>query len=838
MSEKVFTSCTVGGPVSVYVKDGVITRIRPLAVDKNDLKPWTIEARGKKFSPAKKLTLAPFGLVERQRVYSDDRIKYPMKRVDFDPNGERHTENRGKSGYVRISWEEALDIVASEITRIRSSCGPEAITGITGSHHNWGLVGYKFGPFTRFFNTLGFTAIFDNPDSWEGFHWGAIHTWGFNWRLGAPEQYDVLEDALKNTDTIVYWSSDPDTVRMYTSQESCQWRLWLRELGIKQVFVDPFCNHTAVILGDQWLAPRPGTDTALAEALAYVWIKEDTYDKDYVAKRTYGFEQFKDHILGKEDGTPRTPKWAEGVTGIPARKIKALARQWASGRTILSCGCRAGWGGAGRQAYGHEWGRLMVLLQAMQGLGKPGVNMWSVCQGAPIDADFYFPGYADPDGGIARSGAASYIPVNPVKQRLYRILFPDAILNPPVSWVGEGFCGQSIEQQFIPYEYPMKGHSEIRMFYKYGSSFIGTMTETNKWVKAYQSPKLEFVVNQDCWLGGESKFADIILPACTALERNDISEWASAGGYSKHGSNGCNYRVIVVQQKCIEPLWESKSDYEIFRLLSARLGIEKEYTDGGKTEEDWVKGMYDISDAPKVISWEDLKKKGYYVIPVPENYKSTPAFRWFYEGKDCDTPDPLNPKRGTEKAKELGTYSGKLEFVSQSLLQQFPDDEERPPMPRYIPSWEGHTSELAAKYPLQIISPHPRFSLHTHHDKHCQWLGDIPDHRICKDGYYYQTVRIHPSDAWARGIADGDIVNLYNDRGQVLGVAKLTERCRPGVLHSYCSSGKYDPLEPGKAGTPDRGGCINLLSPIRILSKNAPGMAPNSCLVEIEKWQA
>ena len=113
--------------------------------------------------------------------------------------------------------------------------------------------------------------------------------------------------------------------------------------------------------------------------------------------------------------------------------------------------------------------------------------------------------------------------INPVKQRLYRLLLPEAILNPPVHWVGEGFCGHSIEQQFIPYTYPEPGCSEVKMFYRYGGSFIGTMTETNKWVRMYQSPKLEFVVNQDCWWCTETRFADIILPACTNLERNDIS---------------------------------------------------------------------------------------------------------------------------------------------------------------------------------------------------------------------------------------------------------------------------------------------------------------------------
>jgi len=382
----------------------------------------------------------------------------------------------------------------------------------------------------------------------------------------------------------------------------------------------------------------------------------------------------------------------------------------------------------------------------------------------------------------------------------------------------------------------MPGNSEVKMFYRYGGSFIGTMTDTNKWVEAYQSPKLEFIVNQDCWWSSETNFADIILPACTNLERNDIGEFGAAGGYSAHASIGCNYRIIVLERKCIEPLYESKSDYEILALLAERLGVREEYTEG-KSDEDWIKRFFEISDLPKYISWEDFQRKGYFIIPLPEDYKSTPALRWFYEGRGCDTPDYNNPKRHTEKGKELGTYSGKIEFVSQSLAEHLPDDEERPPMPRYIPSWEGHTSELARKYPLQLLSPHPRFSFHTHHDKHAAWLDEIPGHRIVKDGYQWQTVRIHLSDAKARDIEHGNIVKLYNDRGAVLGVAQVTERVRPGVVHSYGSSAKYDPLEPGKPYSVDKGGCVNLLTSRQLISKNAPGMAPNSCLIEITKWE-
>ncbi|WP_258360403.1 molybdopterin-dependent oxidoreductase [Moorella sulfitireducens] len=836
MDEQVFTNCTVGGAIKVHVRDGRIVRVRPLVLEDEDPPAWSIEAGGRKFSPPRKTTVAPFVLTEKLRVYSEDRIKYPMKRVDFDPDGNRHPENRGKSPYVRVSWDEALDIVAREMQRIRSAYGPEAITAITSSHHNWGNIGYKMSAFGRFFNLLGYTAIFDNPDSWEGWHWGAVHTWGFYWRLGNPEQYDLLEDALKNTELFIWWSHDPDSTRGgYAAQESAIWRVWLKELGKKIIFIDPFCNYTAARMADKWIAPRPGTDVALAMAIAYIWLKEGTYDEEYVHNRTYGFEEFKAYILGEEDGVPKTPEWAGQISGVEPRVVRALAREWASKRVMLGCGARGGFGGACRTAYGHEWARMMVLLQAMQGLGKPGVNIWSGTLGAPFNGNFRFPGYADPDGKIIGDGRPDGIArktaVNPVRQRLYRPLFPDAILNPPISWRGEGFCGKSIEQQLIPYTYPLPGHSEVKMFYRYGGSFMGTMTNTNRWVEAYQSPKLEFVVNQSIWWDPETRFADIVLPACTNLERNDIAEMTNTGGYSYHGSNGCNYRIVVYQQKCIEPLYESKSDYEIFRLLAQRLGFAEDYTDGGKTEEDWIRRMFEISDLPKYVSFEEFKAKGYFVVPLPENYHPTPAFRWFYEGRQCDTPDN-NPTGG-----KLGTYTGKIEFTSQSLKTHLPEDQERPPVPHYTPSWEGLECALAGKYPLQLMAPHPRYSYHTHYDVHAPWLADIPGHRRHKDGYDWITIRINPRDAASRDIQEGDIVRVYNDRGAVLGVANVTGRVRPGVIHCYASSGKYDPLEPGRAYSPDRGGCINILTSSRLMSANAPGMAPNSCLVEIARWE-
>ena len=831
-----FTSCTNAGPISVTVENGRVVRVRPLAARKEDFRPWRINAGGRVYSPPMKFNLAPFVYSERDRLYSKDRILHPLKRVDFDPAGERNPQNRGKSGYERISWDEALDLVAGEMKRVRKSFGPSAVSAISSSHHNWGLVGYKISAFARFFNLIGYTAVLDNPDSWEGWHWGSTHTYGFYWRMGLPEAYDLLEDALQNAEMIVYWSNDPDSTRgVYSGYDAAIWRQWLKEKGVNMVFIDPFHNYTANAMGGKWIAPRPGTDAALALAIAHVWITEDSYDKDYVASRTVGFDPFKDYVLGASDGQPKTPAWAADQSGVPERTIVALAREWAGKRTVLAAGARGGEGGACRAAYATEWARLMVLLQAMQGLGKPGISIWSTSMGAPMDTDCWFPGYGDAEGRIAHSRVAKVRPENSVAQRLYRPIVPDAILAPPIAWLGEGFCNRSLEQQFTPFTYPMEGCSEVKLFYRYGGSFMGTMSDTSKWVRMYQSPKLEFVVNQDCWWSSETGFADVILPACTALERDDIAEWGEPGGQTRHAASGCNFRAVVRMQKCIEPLGESKSDYRIFSLLAARLGVEQEYTEGN-SEIDWARKLFEISDVAKRISWEEFERKGYTIINAPEPYRSTPALRWFAEGRACDTPDPYNPKRLTDQADELGTVSGKIEFTSVSLAAKTPEDTERAVTPRFQPSWEGHQSALAAKYPLQLISPHPRFSFHTHYDRHARWLDSVPEHRIKKDGHAYWPARIHPEDARARGIAHQDIVKLYNDRGTVLCAAVVTEAIRPGCVHSAASSAHYDPIDPGNPRSPDRGGCVALLTSGRFMSKNVAGMAPNSCLIQIEKW--
>ncbi len=677
-----FTNCTTGGPVFVDVQDGKIIRLTPLEFDDTDAPSWSIEARGRTFTPPRKALVSPWTIAHRSTVYSPKRILTPLKRVDFDPKGERNIHNRGTSGYEPISWDEAFDLVADEIIRVKREFGPCAIYTQPSSHQMWGNVGYRFSCYQRFLNAVGMTYIEPNPDSWEGWLWGGAHMWGNTHRLGNLEGYDLLEDALKNTEMIVFWSSDPDTTQggVYAGYESQPRRRWLKDLGVKMVFIDPYFNHTAGMIGDKWLAPRPGTDVPIALAIAFTWLTEGTYDKDYVATKTVGFDVWKDYVLGASDGQPKTPEWAEAESGVLARDIRALAREWASKKTMLAAGGLAGLGGASRCATGGEWPRSMIALITMQGMGKPGINLWSTSYGTPLDETFFFPGYTE--GGISgdignsaagkdfvyrmfpRGGAFS-LPHRSAEGSVgYRLRTPEIMMHEPHEWYGRGFCGSHIEAQFHKFQYPAPGYSMAQMYYRFGGSFFGTMTDTNKHVRAYREGKVPFVVSQAIWMEGEAKFADVILPACTNFERWDIGEWTLANGYVTHSSQMCNHRIIVLQHKAIEPLGESKSDFEIFRGLAARLGLEGMYT-MGRNEYDWVKATFDATDLPTVTTWEDFVKKGYYVVPPrPADRKPTPAHALVRRGSGA--------RHARLGARSLGSRAGQgsTDAVRQGRVRQ------------------------------------------------------------------------------------------------------------------------------------------------------------------------
>lgn len=844
-----YTTVTNGGPLYVFVKDGRIVRTTLIDLEAGDAASWTIHARGRSFTPYRRATVSPHALALKSTVYSDKRLLYPMKRVDFDSKGERNPQNRGISGYERISWEEALDIVATEINRQKREHGPGAMAIYQSSHHQWGNVGYYLSAMLRFGNLVGFTRVHPNPDSWEGWYWGAQHHFGNSMRVGIPGGYGLVEDCLKECEMIVFWSSDPEsTSGVYGGFEGTQRRLWAKELGIEFVHIDPHLNPTAQLLGGRWIPIRPATDSAMAAAIMYVWVVEDLYDKEYVRTRTTGFEEWRDYLLGATDGVAKTPEWQETETGVPAHVVRALARKWGKKKVYLSSGgAGLGVGGACRGATGAQWARSMILMMAMQGWGKPGINLGNLQLSTPLDCSFYFPGYAD--GGISgeltwtASAVNNYIrmphvlTMNPVKQLIPRQRFPEAIIDGKC----EGYLwdGTSSEAQFAPFKYPMQGFSPVHMLYRYGGSTFGTIANSNRFIEAYRHPSLEFVVNQSIWFEGEAQFADIILPACTALERWDIGEWANCSGYVHDAQGQLNHRMILMQHKCIEPLGESKSDYQIFLEILQRLGLGAMYSEGC-SELDWCKRVFDSSELPRRISWKEFLKKGYYVVPpLPVAERPLPYMQWFAEDRQKDAPEPLPmPSQYAEKfGKGLQTPSGKIEFVSKTIERGDPSNPERPALNRYIPSWEGRsTKELVDRYPLQMIATHPRYSFHTFSDGKSSVVNDIEEHRVRVDDRYYWVMRLHPDDAAARGISQHDLIRVFNDRGAVICAADIVQTVAPGVVKTFESSAEFDLVQTTQ-GMVDLGGCVNTLTNSRPQMKGTDASAPNSCLVEIERWK-
>ncbi|MEM1112740.1 MAG: molybdopterin-dependent oxidoreductase [Pseudomonadota bacterium] len=843
-----YTTITNGGPLHVHVRDSKIVRMTPIEFSEEDAPSWTIKAKGREFSPQRKTTVAPHGSSMKSTVYAENRLLYPMKRVDFDPNGERNPQNRGISGYERISWDEALDIVAGEINRQKRVHGPGAIFLQHCSHHQWGNVGYYLSAMMRFGNLIGFTRMAMNPDSWEGWFWGALHHCGFSHRVGIPPSYGTLEDCLQEAEQIVFWSSDPESTNAsYAAFESTPRRLWAKELGFDFVHIDPHYNPTAQLLGGKWMPIKPGTDSALALAIMYVWVEEGLYDKEYVADRTTDFDEWKAYLLGETDGQAKTPDWQEGETGVPARDVRALARTWAKKKTYLSCGMSGtGFGGACRGATGQQWARNMVMMMAMQGWGKPGRNMGGLINGSPVDHQFYFPGYAD--GGI--SGDLNFtgdainnyqrmphvLTTNPVNQQIPKQRIPEAIINGHAEgYLWDGF---SQEAQFTPISYPAPGFSPIHMIYRYGSSAFSTTTNSSRFAESYRHDSIEFVVNQSVFMEGETQFADVILPACTNLERWDIGEWCSAGGYGMHNFEVLNHRVIAIQHKCIEPLGESKSDYQIFNDILERLGLGAVFTEGC-SELDWARRIFDSSDVAQHVSWKEFLKKGYFVVPseLEEELRPPLSMSWFAEDrrKDLPEPFPLPSQYAEEFGYGLQTPSGKFEFIPTVLKRNEAKHPDRPALNRYFPSWEGpKTAELTSKFPLQMIATHSRYSFHTFSDG-ATATNQIADHRRLIDGHYYWLARISEEDAAARGIEQNDLVKVYNDRGAVICAADISSLVSPGVIKSYEASARYQMMEV-EGESLEVGGSLNILTPDRPQTKGTHSMSPNSTLVEVEKY--
>jgi molybdopterin guanine dinucleotide-containing S/N-oxide reductase-like protein len=810
-----------GTPSSVDVKDGRIVRVRPFHFDEKYtpefINRWKLQRNGKTFQPLLKSLPGPFSLAYKKRAYSPNRIMYPLKRVDWDPDGERNPENRGKSKYKRISWDEATDIIASELKRIHARYGPYAVLAQADGHGENKIINAAHGCQILLHDALGgFTQQVRNPDSWEGWYWGSKHVWGPGWVGTMTPAENVIKDVTENSTLLLVWGGDPETNTWgFIGQSATRMCYFWSSVGIRQVYICPDLNYGAAVHADKWIPVLPNTDAALHLAIIYIWINEGIYDKEYVKTHTIGFDKVVDYVQGNEDGVPKTPEWASPKCGVPEWTIKALAREFASNKTSI---IHVVGGSLIRGAYSHEPARLECILLGMQGLGKPGVHQASVLpeirDTVPKSARANLSGFAPTKPGerIRRPHASSHTISS--KQFVPKTLIQEAILHPPVTFYGSGAVAAAVDDQFVKYSFPIpqaKGGSEIHMIWTDAPCRTTCWNHGNKTVEAFRSSKIECIVAQHPWLENDCLMADIILPANTTFEINDIVS------NTMHGVDICS---VMLQKQAIQPIGESKSDYEIVLEVAKKLGKYEEITQG-KSIEEWIKVVYENMGLPGLIDWEEFKEKEYYVFPTAPDWENNPAGMFkFYK-------DPEN--------NPLPTPSGKLEFYSQPLATHFPEDTERPPVPKWIENSETHNERCSAgkakKYPLLIVSNHPRWRMHAQCDD-ISWTREIPTCKIKGwDGYLYEPLWINPQDAAKRGIRQGDIVKIHNERGIVLGGAYVTERIKPGAV-SQDHGARCDWIIPGQL---DRGGANNLISPSGIVSKHCAGEVTSGFLVEVEK---
>ena len=848
-----------GAPCVVDVNEGKITRIRPYEYDTEytdaHCNPWKIEARGKTFKPPQRVNLTHFGLAYKTRVYSPNRVLYPLKRVDWDPKGERNPQNRGKSGYVRISWDEAAQILADELKRIKETYGPEAVLCQSDMHGEGKHVAPSHGCPNRLLSLMGgYTLQMRNMDSWEGWYWGAKHVWGCEPVGQQAPRTNLIPDIAKHSDTLLFWGCDPEVTPLgFGGHLPTLLCYWFTELGIKSVYICPDLNYGAAIHADKWIPILPNTDAALQLAIAYQWITNETYDQEYIAKHAYGFDKFVDYVLGKEDGIPKTPAWASEKCGVPEWTIKALARHWAKKTVSILHG---NGGSYIRGPYASEPARLEIMLLGMQGLGKPGVhqvkmiewNMWAKTYPVPFTPKFLppMPHCADPlrpvDGDVPEEINMKRFCLTPEqeerapelielfkqlpapKQFIPRCLVHKAITEGHAEWYGmHCFSTSQVPKennyriptnrfQFEKIVYPRPGLSRVHMIWSSAPCNVTCWNNGNLFIEAYRHPDIETFVVQHPWMENDCYFADLILPVLTKHEMNDLGNDYSSGVFQS----------IYLEEPCIEPLGESLSDFDACAKVAEKLGPEyyAAYT-GNLSEKERVRFFYKATGLEEYMSWEEFQKQKIFVLPIDEEVQHLPAGLYnFY----------VDPKNNP-----LSTPTGLLEYSSSDIEKHMPDDPERPPVPHWIEKSESHderlSSERAKKYPLLCMSNHGRWRMHAQCDD-VIWTREIETMKIrAKDGYQYEPVWLNPIEAEKRGIKHGDIVKIFNERGIVLAAAYVTERLIPRTCYIDHGS-RLDPIIPGVL---DRGGCINSISPTSMTSKNATGMATSGYLVQVEK---
>lgn len=702
------------------------------------------------------------------------RIKRPAIRRGWLTHGPRRKDvGRGAEPFVEVPWDEALDLAAGELKRVREVYGNAAIYG---GSYGWASAGrfhHAVSQLHRFLNTIG-----GYTGSIQDYSWAAGQT--------------ILPHVIGSTDGLTGYHSTWDTISensrliiafgglpVRNSQVQAgglgehQVRIQLRaatERGVRMISISPVKNDAPAEITSEWLWLRPNSDVALMLGIAHTLIKEKLYDAAFLSSHCVGFEKLCSYILGEVDQTPKTAEWAAQLSGVDAGRIASLAREMAATRTMIMVNWAIQRADHGEQPY---W--MAIALAALLGqIGLPGGGFgfgYGATNGmGRAELGFKWP--ALPQG---RNPVASYIPVARIS---------DLLLHP----------GATLEFNGTRIVYP-----DIRLVYWAGGNPFHHHQDINRLVSAWRQPET-VIVHEQFW-NPLARYADIVFPATTSLERNDVAF-----------ANREN--VVVAMKKVIEPVDESRSDFAIFSGLAARLGVFSAFTNNWD-EMDWIRDLYETareSAATHHIAMPDFPcfwREGF--VAVNRRIRSHVLLADF---------------RSDAAHHPLATPSGRIELFSETIASfGYKDCLGHPTWFEPI-EWLG--SPRTAQYPIHLLSCQPGSKLHSQYDH-----GEVS---LREKIAARAPIRLSREDAIGRGIRASDVVRVFNDRGACLAGVVIDDTLKGGTA-VLATGAWYDPLDPTTPMSLDKHGNPNMLTLDRGSSSLAQAPIPNSTLVEVELFR-
>lgn len=756
------------GAFRAHIYAGKVQEIKPLELDKN---------------PTEMLN----GI--KGIIYSPSRVRYPMVRLDWLKKHKYSADTRGNNRFIRVTWDEALDLFYRELERVQKEYGPWALhAGQTG----WNQTGSFNNCTAHMQRAVGMHGNFITKVG--DYSTGAGQTI-MPYVLGSTEVYaqgTSWSEILENSDNIILWANDPvKNLQVGWNCETHESFKYLAELKekvakgeINVLSVDPVKNKTQRYLENDHLYINPMTDVAFMLAVAHVLYNENLYDKKFIDTYCLGFEEFIQYVQGKtKDKVEKTPEWAAAICGVKADKIREFARMLVSGRTQILMGwCIQ------RQEHGEQpyWAAAVVAAMVGQ-IGLPGGGISYGHHYSSIGVPST--GFAGP-GGFPRNLDQGMKPkwdnndFNGYSRTIPVARWIDCLLEP----------GKEINYNGGKVKLP-----DFKMMVISGCNPWHHHQDRNRMKKAFR--KLQTVVTIEFAWTATCRFSDIVLPACTQWERNDIDVY---GSYSNKG--------LIAMHRLVDPLFQSKPDFQIMSELTQRFGRREEYT-RGMSEMEWIESLYN-----------DCKKANEGKFEMPE-------FNEFWEKSVLDFGEGKSWVRHADFRKDpelnpLGTPSGFIEITSRKIGRYGYEHCQEHPM-WFEKSERSHGGPGSDKYPFWLQSCHPDKRLHSQ-------MCESEEFRATYAVQGREPVYINPIDAKAKGIKDGDLVRVFNGRGQLLAGAVLTDSYPRGVIRIE-EGAWYGPLNE-KEGAICTYGDPNTLTQDIGSSELAQATSANTCIVDFEKF--